>query len=186
MARFWDWRAQAAPVDVGTTATAAEESSLEPVELYTSTALIVGLVAPEGRRLSDILNGNSQLPVRDARSTSLFSDFDGTGGAGWTPVNVDDILLAMPPEFSSPRQMKVHRRQHRVRIRTGPFSVVGTAHVLPGTKIDRYVLQSRMRFLAVTDAQVYSGADPAWERQAAVVLVNVRPVEDLSEMLTIS
>lgn len=186
MARFWEWRTQPDPAGAVMTTAADEKSSLEPVELYTPTALITGMVAPEGRRLSDILNGNSQLPVRDARSTSLFSELDGSAGGGWTPVSVDDILLAMPPEHASSRQLKIHRRQHRVRIRTGPFSFFGTAHVLPGTKLDRYVLQSRMRFLAVTNAHVYSEADPAWERRARVVLVNVRPLEDLTEVQTIS
>jgi hypothetical protein len=183
MARFWEW--QARPT-AGAAVAVEEASPLEPVELYTRTAMVFGLVAPEHRRLSDILNSNSTLALRDASSTSLINGVEGSYGKGWTSVGTDEILLVMPPEHASPRQMKVHRRQHRVRIRTGPFQITGNAHVLPGTKLDPYVLQTRMRFMAVTSAEVSSTADPAWERRAAVVLVNVGPIQDLTEVLTIS
>jgi hypothetical protein len=183
MARFWEWRQQRGE---GATAVAVAETALEPVEVYTSAALICGLVAPEGRRLSDILNSNSHLPLRDARSTSLLNDVEGSAGEGWTSVSTDEILFAMPPGHVSARQLRVHRRQHRVRIQTGSFQIVGNAHVLPGVGLDLYVLRSRMRFLAVTNAHVSAAGDTAWERSAPVVLVNVRPVEDLTEVLTIS
>jgi hypothetical protein len=184
MARFWEW--QSRPTSGAAVAVEEEASALEPVELYTSTAMIFGLVAPEHRRLSDILNSNSKLALRDASSTSLINGVEGSTGKGWSSVGTDEILLVMPPEHQSPRQMRVHRRQHRVRIRTGPFQVTGNAHVLPGIKVDPYVLRTRMRFMALTNAQVSSHADPAWDRRAPVVLVNVGPIQDLSEVLTIS
>lgn len=184
MARFWEW--QARPTPGAAVAVEEEASPLEPVEVYTRTALVVALVAPEHRRLSDILNSNSTLALRDASSTSLINGVDGSTGKGWTSLGTDEILLVMPPEHQSPRQMRVHRRQHRIRIRTGPFQITGNAHVLPGTQLDPFVLRSRMRFMALTNAQVSSNADPAWERRARVVLVNVGPIHDLSEVLTIS
>jgi hypothetical protein len=156
------------------------------VELYTRHAMVVGSVAPDGRRLSDILNSNSTLALRDARSVSLLNGVEGSDRAGWTSVRTDEILLVMPPAYDSPRQMRVHRRQHRVRIQTGEFLITGTAHVLPGMRIDPFVLRSRMRFLALTDAHVSSFTDAAWERQTSVVLVNVRPIADLREVTTIS
>ena len=189
MARFWDWSnpsSTSSSVSGNAVAVGPGETSLEGVELYTETALVVGLVAPEGRRLSDILNSSSRLPVRDARSVSILRDVEGSERAGWTSVATADILFAMPPEHASPRQLKIHRRPHRVRIGTGPYLIVGTAHVLPGIKLDPYVLRSRMRFLALTSAHVSSTSDPLWERAAAVVLVNVQPVHDLTEVLTIS
>lgn len=186
MARFWDWRPQAVTNTDGSTALAEPILTLEPVELYTKTAMLFGLVAAEGRRLSDILNANSVLSLRDARSTSLFASVDGSQGQGWTGINREEILFVMPPEHESPRQLRIHRRQHRVRIQTGPFQITGNAHVLPGTALDAYALQTRMHFLAVTNAQVYGMVDSAFERAAPVVLVNVRPIEDLTEVLTLS
>lgn len=183
MARFWDLRTRS-DGDAPTATEAAFE--LEPVELYTTTAMIFGVVDPQGQRLSDMLNANSHLSIRDARSTSLLNEVPGSAGEGWTAIAADDILLAMPPEHISHRQRRVNRRQHRVRITTGPYVVVGNAHVPPGVDLDAYALRKRIKFLAVTKALVYSTVDPALERMAEVVLVNVGPMADLSEVLTIS
>jgi hypothetical protein len=187
MATFWDWRTPSGANVATPPALQAAETTLEPVEVYTPTAMIHGMVEPEGRRLSDILNSNSVLAIRNARSTSLLSDVDGSDTSGWSRLPTDEILFVMPPKHESARQLRVHRRQHRVRIRTGQFRIVGNAHVLPGIRLDHpYVLRSRMHFLAITDAHVSSLGDPAWERSAPVVLVNIRPVEDLKEVVTIS
>lgn len=187
MSGFWDWSNNAdKSATRAATALTVEETSLAAVELYTQTAMVLGEVAPEGRRLSDILNSSSRLPVRDARSISIVHEVEGSERGGWTSLATEDILFAMPPQHASLRQMKIHRRQHRIRIGTGPYRIVGTAHVLPGMKLDPYVLRSRMRFLALTDAYVTSTTDPLWERTARVVLVNVQPLEDLTEVLTIS
>jgi hypothetical protein len=187
MAGFWDWRgssgaAVAAPPVLERDLT----STLEPVEIYTATAMVHALVEPEGRRLSDMLNANSVLAIRDARSTSLLPDVEGSEGSGWSRLSTDEILFVMPPQRESPRQMRVHRRKHRVRIQIGQFHIVGDAHALPGIRLDPYVLRQRMHFLAITDAVVSSMADPVWDRSAPVVLVNVRPVQALREVLKIS
>lgn len=184
MTAFWDWRS--APVTQRQPAQLLTEAPLEAVELYTENAMVLGQVAPDGQRLSDILNSNSHLPIKNAQSISMIGGVEGSEGQGWSSVPTDEILLAMPPEHVSPRQMRIHRRQHRVRINTGPYQMIGNAHVLPGVKLDPFVLRARMRFLALTQAHVLSTIDPAWERAAAVVLVNVRPLTDLTEVVTIS
>lgn len=183
MPGFWEWRGKA-----NSQAAVALEAppQLEPVELYTNNAMIFGSVDPQGQRLSDILNSNSHLSIRDARSTSMLNGVPGSEGEGWTGVSADEILLAMAPEHVSPRQLRVNRRQHRVRITTGPYVVIGNAHVPPGAGLDAYALQKRIKFLAVTRAVVYSTVDPALERKAEVVLVNIGPIAELTEVLTIS
>jgi hypothetical protein len=187
MAGFWDWRASSGvAVAEPAMAEVAPELNLEPVEIYTATAMVNALVEADGRRLSDILNANSVLAIRDARSTSLLADVEGSEGSGWSRLPTDKILFVMPPQHESPRQMRVHRRKHRVRIQIGQFHIAGDAHALPGIRLDPYVLRQRMHFLAITDAHVSSMAEPVWERSAPVVLVNVRPVQDLREVLTIS
>lgn len=186
MAKFWDWQSSSTPDTRGATAVAAPSLALEMVEIYTFYALVLGEVDSAGRRLSDILNSSSHLAVRNARSISLVNGVGGSEGKGWTRVGTEDILFAMPPEHVSPRQMRIHRRKHRIRIETGPYVVTGNAHVLPGIRLDPYVLRSRMRFLAMTDVHVSSTTDPVWERNARVVLVNVKPLKDLTEVLTIS
>ncbi|MEP7041138.1 MAG: hypothetical protein ABI864_06140, partial [Chloroflexota bacterium] len=96
MAGFWEWRRGAQ--ETSSTALAVEEAPLEPVELYTSSGMLFGLVEPDGRRLSDILNSNSHLPLRDARSTSIIDGVEGIEDEGWTSVPAEEILLIMPPE----------------------------------------------------------------------------------------
>ena len=186
MTGFWDWRGSSTSVSDGAAALAAAQIALEAVEIYTSHAMLPGRVAPEGRRLSDILNATSHLPVRGVHSIGPMDAIDGTDGGDWTSISTEDILFAMPPKHASPRQMRINRRQHRVRIETGPYVLVGNAHLLPGTTIDPYVLRSRMRFLALTQVHVASRADASWERIAPVVLVNVRPLTDLTEVVTVS
>jgi hypothetical protein len=183
MPGFWDWRTRSR---TAAAATGAEEPRLEAVELYTVTAMVYGEVDPDGRRLSDILNSNSDLAIRDPRSTSMYDEAPGSRGQGWRPIAVDDIRLVMPPEHLSSGQLRVNRRQHRVRIRTGPYVIIGNAHLPPGVDLQAYALQQRIRFLAVTKALVYSTQDPALERIAKVVLVNISPIEELTEVLTIS
>jgi hypothetical protein len=182
-AGFWEWRGKPARVAAPVV---CEESALEPVELYTATAMIYGLVDPQARRLSDILNANSHLAIRDPKSTSVIAYVSGSEGNGWTPVATEDILLIMPPKHVPTRQLSIYRRQHRVRITTGPYQLVGNAHLPPGVKLHSYTLQRRINFLAVTDAWVYSTVGPAFERRAPVVLVNVNQIEELTEVLKIS
>jgi hypothetical protein len=188
VARFWDWRQEPKAVEAQASAVDVADNELAPVEVYTQTHMVFGLVATEGRRLSDILNTNSTLAIRDTTTTALFDGVEvGSPTYGWTSIPTDDIVLAMPPEHVSPRQLRVHRRQHRVRIGTGPFEVNGIAHVLPGTGLDPYVLRTRTRFLALTDAAITNTLGPVpWERGARVVLVNVHPIRDLREVVTIS
>jgi hypothetical protein len=56
----------------------------------------------------------------------------------------------------------------------------------PASDSDPFVLRSRMRFVALTDAHVSSLSDPAWETATGVLLVNVRPIADLKEVTTIN
>jgi hypothetical protein len=188
MARFWDWRQGTETVETKPAVDDSLDNALAPVEVYTQSHMVFGLVATEGRRLSDILNSNSTLAIRDTTTTALFDGLEvGSPEYGWTSIPTEDIVLAMPPEHVSPRQLRVHRRQHRVRIGTGPFEVTGIAHVLPGIGLDPYVLRTRTRFLALTDAAVVHTMGPVpWERGARVVLVNVHPIRDLREVVTIS
>lgn len=183
MAGFWEWRGKSSVVE---TVPVAEAAPLEAVEIYTNSAMVHGWVDGQGRRLSDMLNANSHLSVRDAKSTSVFDEVPGSEGDGWSSIDRDDILFVMPPEHVSARQLRVNRRQHRVRITSGPYVIIGNAHLPPGVQLDAYALQKRIRFLAVTQAVVYSTTDPAFERMAKVVLVNIGPIVELIEVLTIS
>ena len=184
MSRFWSLR-RPGPV-VGSAAVEPVEV-LEPVELYTAAALITGHVAPHGRRLSDILKEGSQVRVRDMALVPYQTDVavpTSTDGE-WQSVDLDDVLLVMPPEHSSPKQLRVHRRQHRVRVTIGDFEITGNLHLPPGASFDEYRMRRTSTFVPLTKATAFANSNPAWERIAPVLLINASHVRDVRDVLSI-
>ena len=142
----------------------------------------------DGQRLSDILNHQNELRVKAPRALP-YGDVDEIWTAEedtWESLPTEEVLFVMPPAHVPHPQRRVHRRQRRVRLHTGDFEIVGQVHLLPGVELDPYALATRLRFMPVTQAAVHSLIDPFWERSADVILVNVRPLEDLREVVTIS
>jgi hypothetical protein len=184
MSRFWSLRRQS-PVEGSAAVQPVEQ--LEPVEFYTAAALMTGLVAPNGRRLSDLLNEGAPLRVRDLTLTPYKTDVPVrlAEPEEWRSVEVDDVLLVMPPEQASPKQLRVYRRQERVRMTVGDFEVTGNLHLLPGTSFGQYRARRTGTFVPVTKAIAFSGSDPAWERVAPVLLVNAKHVSDVRDVLSI-
>lgn len=186
--RFWGWRQGELSTPIEGTAALQPIEEFEPVEVYTRDAIITGSVAPHGERMSDILNRDSQLSVKDAHLDTLNADEEAgmVAQESWLVIDPESILFVMPPTHFSHPQRRVHRRQRRVLLRTGEFEIVGQMHVLPGVELSPFALASRVHFMPVTHAAVHSSIDPFWERSADVVLVNVRPLDGLHEVLTLS
>jgi len=182
---FWSLRTRGATaqavVDVSDT-----EPALVPIELYTADELITGFTEDRGLRLSDMLNAVAVLAIERPSRTSFDSDEELESAEERLALETDRILLAMPPERRSPPQLRVHRRHSRVRILTSRYEVIGTAHHLPGGSLDPFVLRTRQRFIAVTDASVRTTSQPYFERDAPVILVNVSPITELKQVLTLS
>jgi hypothetical protein len=186
--KFWTWRRDTAASSVeGSTALEPVEE-LEPVEIYTRGSMITGSVMSHGQRMSDILNQVGELRIHAPRALP-YGDVDEvrqSEDGAWETIAADEILFVMPPSHVSHPQRRVHRRQRRVLLRTGDFEIVGRAHLLPGVELNRFALATHVRFLPVTQAAVHSLTEPYWERSADVILVNVQPLEDLREVVTIS
>jgi hypothetical protein len=185
---FWTWRRGTASAIVDGSAALQAVEELEPLEIYTRAAMVTGSVVTHGERMSDILNQQAELRIRGPRALPYgeVDELPSFDEDAWEAVDVDDILFVMPPSHVSNPQRRVHRRQRRILMRTGEFEIVGTAHVLPGTDLSPYALATRVHFMPVTKATVRSTTDPFWERSTDVILVNVRPLEDLREVVTIS
>lgn len=184
MAGFWSFR-QGNRVVEGTAVVEMVEE-LEPIELYTPAALMTGAVAPNGQRMSDLLNDSATIRVRGLVQTPFVNDLAVQDGAEeWQSVRVDDVLLVMPPEHVSPRQKRIHRRQHRVRMTVGDFEVTGNLHGPPGASIEQYVARAGVKFLPVTQATAYSNTETAWERVAPVLLVNASYIREAHDVLRI-
>lgn len=182
MSKFWSMR-RGTEVDGSAAVAAEEEPQLEPVELYTTSAMMTGLTAPHGRRLSDMLSESSAFRMQGAQvfPYSYGGVEEPSPAEPWTSIDTDQILFVMPPEHASPRQLRVHRRQRRVHLNVGDFDITGNMHLLPGTDV-RSV--GGTRFLPVTQALVLSRADEAWERSASVVLVNARHIVSAADLFS--
>jgi len=186
MRGFWSVPRPSAALATSEPITPTEDAAAEAVELYTADELVTGFVPARAQRLSDILNSAVSLLVLRPKRTDLreggAQEVDATSMA----LPTSEILLAMPPQWISNPQLRVHHRRSRVRILTGRYEVVGSAHHLPGTTLDPYVLRTRIRFIAVTDATLRTTRQPWIERSAPVVLVNVGPIQELEQVITVA
>ena len=182
MSRFWSLGRSAAPAATATAA-AIVEPELEPVELYTREAMVLGLVTPDGERLSDILNRERALLVHQPQVTSyLETPSDDVRVASFA---TDEILLAMPPTHTPHPARRIHRKRRRVVVKVDNFEIVGTAHMPPGADLDPYVLRTRAKFVAMTDALVRYVNDPVFARSAPVVLVNTTRMTQVDDLLQV-
>ncbi len=192
---FWNWRrgAQVASTSAAAVALAPE---LAPIELYTADARIVGWIAANGRRVTDLLNEHDELRLWQPSPGPLGSvgprplktgpgDPDEENGE-WQPLVTETMILAMPPEWRASRQLRLHKRLRRVAISAGPFSVTGNLHLHPGVEADHHLLVSGQRFLPLTDAYILHNGEPPFEHVVSVVIVNTAHVTSLTPLVTLA
>src|SRR6476646_7542935 len=130
---FWNWRRGAAGgVATGSAAVAMTGTDLAPIELYTADARIVGWIAANGQRVTDLLNDQDELrlwhpspgPIVEPTGAEDANPEAGSDDSGeWQSVMTVQLILAMPPEWRAARQLRLHRKLRRVALSAGPFSV---------------------------------------------------------------
>jgi hypothetical protein len=190
---FWNWRR-------GTTATATAGSAavaitpdLAPIELYTANSRIVGWIAANGRRVTDLLNAQDELrlwqpspgPIEapmTARDQAPTLDESGE----WQSLLTEQVVLAMPPEWRASRQLRLHRKLRRVALTAGPFNVTGNLHVVPGAEPGPELLLRGPRFLPLTEAYILHNGEPPFEHVVSVVIVNTAHVSQLVPLVTLA
>jgi hypothetical protein len=193
---FWNWRRGAGVGATAGTAAIAMAPDLAPIELYTADSRIVGWIAANGRRVTDLLNEQSELrlwrpspgPI-DAPSEPLSSRQpaptpDETGE--WHTVLADQLILAMPPEWRASRQLRLHRKLRRVALSAGPFSVTGNLHVPPGGEPGPHLLLRGPRFLPLTEAYLLHNGEPPFEHVVSVVIVNTAHITQIVPLVTLA
>jgi hypothetical protein len=190
---FWNWRRGVGAVTTHGTAAVAVASDLAPIELYTADARIVAWIAPNGRRVTDLLNSQDELRLWRPSPGPL----DATGsppepeprapgeGGEWQSLATAQVILAMPPEWRASRQLRLHRRLRRVALRAGPFNVTGNVHLLPGAEVGSHLLRSQP-FLPLTDAYLLHNAEPPFEHVVSVVVVNTAHVVQIVPLVTLA
>jgi hypothetical protein len=187
---FWNWRRATGAAAVQGTAAVALNAELAPIELYTADTRIVGWVAPNGQRVTDLLNSQNELRLwhpspgaLDATDPPIVSA-PGEGGE-WQTLATARIILAMPPEWRASRQLRLHRRLRRAAMSAGPFSITGNVHVLPGAEVGHHLLRGHA-FLPLTDAYLLHNGDPPFEHVVSVLIVNTAHVDQIVPLVTLA
>ena len=190
---FWNWRRGTAATATAGSAAVALAPDLAPIELYTADSRIVGWIAANGRRVTDLLNAQDELrlwqpspgPIEaplSARDAAPDPDENGE----WQSLLTEQMVLAMPPEWRASRQLRLHRKLRRVALTAGPFSVTGNLHVVPGAEPGPDLLLRGPRFLPLTEAYILHNGEPPFEHVVSVVIVNTAHVSQLVPLVTLA
>lgn len=167
-------------------AAVATGSDLAPIELYTDGSRVVGWIASRGQRVTDLLLASDELrlwqPRAGGEDLSLRPTLDDTGE--WRSVPTEDVILVMPPEWRTNRQLRLHRRILRVAADVGPFTVTGNLHLTPGAPFpEPFQLAA---FFALTEAHLLHTGEPAFEHVVSVVIINTRHVTRLVPLISLA
>jgi hypothetical protein len=191
---FWNWRRASVPPVVHGNAALATSPELAPIELYTAETRIVGWIAPDGHRVTDLLSSQSELRLwrpspgpLDDRSVPLPEGAPAPDDAAgeWQTLATDSVVLAMPPEWRASRQLRLHRRLRRAAVLAGPFNVTGNVHLPPGAEVGLHLARSHA-FLPLTDAYLLHTGDPSFEHVVSVVIVNTAHVARIAPLVTLA
>ena len=194
---FWNWRRGAGTASTSGSAAlaAAPATDLAAIELYTADSRIVGWIAANGRRVTDLLNEQSELrlwrpspgPIDAPSEPSVNGPLPNTDESGeWQSVLADQLVLAMPPEWRASRQLRLHRKLRRVALTAGPFSVTGNIHVPPVAEVGTHMLIRGPRFIPLTEAYLLHNGEPPFEHVVSVVIVNTAHVTHMVPLVTLA
>jgi hypothetical protein len=194
---FWNWRRGTSAATTSGTAAVALAPDLAPIELYTADTRIVGWIAANGRRVTDLLNAEPELrlwrpspgPIEapsTPQSPTARPPADPEHSGEWQSLATDQVILAMPPEWRASRQLRLHRKLRRVALLAGPFSVTGNLHLPVGAEPGQEYLVRAPHFLPLTDAYILHSGEPPFEHVVSVVIVNTAHVAQLQPLVTLA
>ncbi len=189
---FWNWRRGPGPSATQGSAAVAMSPDLAPIELYTADARIVGWIAPNGQRVTDLLSSQDELRLwrpspgaMDDRSMPVPEPGMPGDNGEWESLATDRVILAMPPEWRASRQLRLHRRLRRAACLAGPFNVTGNIHLAPGVEVGLHLLRSQ-RFIPLTDAYILHDGEPPFEHVVSVAIVNSAHVAKIVPLVTLA
>ncbi len=200
---FWNWRRGAGATTTSGTSAVALANDLAPIELYTADARIVGWIATNGRRVTDLLNDETELrlwrpspgPLEEPMASGAESEHptptarpnvDPDTSGEWHALLGDQVILAMPPEWRASRQLRLHRKLRRVALSAGPFSVTGNLHLPPAAEVGADYVRLSPRFLPLTESYILHNGEPPFEHVVSVVIVNTAHVTQIHPLVTLA
>jgi len=189
---FWNWRRGPGSSATQGSAALAAAPELAPIELYTADSRIVGWIAPEGQRVTDVLNNQDELrlwrpspgPLDAVALPSANGSLPGDNGE-WESLATAKVILAMPPEWRASRQLRLHRRLRRAAVIAGPFNVTGNVHLHPGVEVGLHLVRNQS-FVPLTDAYILHNGEPPFEHVVSVVLINSAHVSQMVPLITLA
>ena len=138
-------------------------TSLDSIRIATDEIVLDGSVAPTGQRITDML-----LRGQDVAFLPRGAE---PAPQAWIAVAPADILWVVPPPLPPRRGWHAEAGSVRIDVRIGPYRIVGSAHLPPGTPVDRR-LAGTHPFLPLTAARIALEGDERSE-DADVVIVNL-------------
>jgi hypothetical protein len=188
---FWNWRRGPGPAATQGSAALAAPAELAPIEIYTAESRIVGWIAPNGQRVTDLLVSQDELRLwrpspgpLDETALPTAAD-DPSDGGEWETLATARVILAMPPEWRASRQLRLHKRLRRAAIVAGPFTVTGNIHLHPGVEVGAHLLRGQ-GFIPLTDAYLLHDGEPPFEHVVSVVIVNAAHVTQIVPLVTLA
>jgi hypothetical protein len=154
----------------------------------------VGWIAPDGRRVTDLLSSSDELrlwrpspgPLDDTTMPAVDTRGITPGENGeWQTIATETVVLAMPPEWRASRQLRLHRRLRRAAVAAGPFSVTGNVHLAPGVDVGAHLARI-YRFIPLTDAYLLHSGEPSFEHVVSVVIVNSSHITQIVPLVTLA
>jgi hypothetical protein len=146
---------------------------LATVEIYDAGGSHGMEIDTGGARITDLLNATEAGPPSRA-ATDEKADRE----LEWLPLDLDTVLLLIPPPRTTDPQRRLHRPRQPVRVQVGPYVVTGGAHVPPGTQATAFILRHRQHFVPLTDASIRNESGDT-DFDAPVVLVNLALAESI-------
>jgi hypothetical protein len=121
-------------------------------------------------RMTDVLDSSQTLQLRPSEASGHPEQ--------WTTVELDEILIVIPPAQPTDRMRRLHRPGQAVVIRLGPYTVAGASHVPAGTDAAAFLLRHRQHFVPITQATI-THADGSSAFTELVAIVNLWRAESL-------
>lgn len=147
-----------------------------PFAAFAEDCLVSGQLALESDRLSDFLSSTTEFELEQPSFHAL--DDGREVSADSCQLTRDDLCVVMATGPRGQVERRLWTRQHAVRVRVGPYTVVGYLHAPP--TIDPFHMAERRSIVALTSSIVGrpDGAGTTWV-EADAVLVNTAKIEHL-------
>ncbi len=139
---------------------------LAPVRIFTAESTVDGWIEIGGQRLSDVLNVEELLSVSRVRTAPTETQ--------WFVLERDEMLLVVPPPYTSDRIVRLHRVKRRILAVSGHYVVRGVVHMMAGIALDPFLARSRQHFLPLTETWITSTERLEVDEQHPALLLNVR------------